>query len=155
MSILHRFRKKKTLAEDAILSTPDEDTGEVYHVLFRDLWAEYPGFPHNLEPPEVWWRDRYHLFLRRGYRLLPRYHPEWNGSWWRTYDSNPLRTAETAGKNPHVYEDLIVVRSLSITSLVFQQPTILRCHPAGMYGLPCSPRAWRTAHRSFSSACIR
>ncbi|THH04862.1 hypothetical protein EW146_g10061 [Bondarzewia mesenterica] len=35
----------------------------------------------NLLPDEVYWRDRYDLLLSHGYRLRPRYHPEWKPSW--------------------------------------------------------------------------
>ncbi|KIJ57761.1 hypothetical protein HYDPIDRAFT_120370, partial [Hydnomerulius pinastri MD-312] len=30
---------------------------------------------------EVFWRDRYTFFLSRGYKLRPRYHPDWVPSW--------------------------------------------------------------------------
>lgn len=35
----------------------------------------------GLYPTEVYWRDRYHWLLENGYRLRPRYHPEWIPSW--------------------------------------------------------------------------
>ena len=30
---------------------------------------------------EEWWRDRYHVLEKRGYRLRPKYHPDWVPSW--------------------------------------------------------------------------
>ena len=30
---------------------------------------------------EMWWRDRYHVLESHGYRLRPRYHPDWVPSW--------------------------------------------------------------------------
>ena len=33
---------------------------------------------------ELWWRDRYTDLEKRGYRLRPRYHPQWQPSWPRT-----------------------------------------------------------------------
>ena len=30
---------------------------------------------------ELWWRDRYLELESRGYRLRPRYHPDWKPSW--------------------------------------------------------------------------
>lgn len=33
---------------------------------------------------ERWWRDRYHDIAGRGYKLRPRYHPQWEPSWFKT-----------------------------------------------------------------------
>ncbi|KAI9451008.1 kinase-like domain-containing protein [Lactarius psammicola] len=33
---------------------------------------------------ERWWRDRYNVISERGYRLRPRYHPQWEPSWSKT-----------------------------------------------------------------------
>ena len=30
---------------------------------------------------ELWWRDCYHEIENHGYRLRPRYHPDWEPSW--------------------------------------------------------------------------
>ena len=30
---------------------------------------------------ELWWRDHYHEIGNHGYRLRPRYHPDWEPSW--------------------------------------------------------------------------
>lgn len=57
--------------------------------------------PHNnvLRPSEIWWRDNYIWLLEQGYKLRPRYHPDWVPSWvadeqiefWRSAeDSIPL-----------------------------------------------------------------
>ena len=37
--------------------------------------------PEELDPREVWWRNRYQQLNIRGYRLRPRYSPEWVPSW--------------------------------------------------------------------------
>jgi hypothetical protein len=51
------------------------------------------GFAHNepnnrqagtLVMTERWWRDRYSDIAERGYRLRPRYNPQWGPSWFRT-----------------------------------------------------------------------
>jgi len=41
---------------------------------------------------EKWWRDRYHVLEKRGYRLRPRYHPDWVPSWKKSRKG--FRTAE-------------------------------------------------------------
>ncbi len=33
---------------------------------------------------ERWWRDHYNVISERGYRLRPRYHPQWEPSWFKT-----------------------------------------------------------------------
>ncbi|KAH9166380.1 hypothetical protein EDB89DRAFT_1891407 [Lactarius sanguifluus] len=33
---------------------------------------------------EQWWRDRYNVIAEQGYRLSPRYHPQWGPSWLET-----------------------------------------------------------------------
>ncbi|RDB20135.1 hypothetical protein Hypma_012979 [Hypsizygus marmoreus] len=38
----------------------------------------------EINPNETVWRDRYHFLLSRGYKLRPRYHPEWTPSWLET-----------------------------------------------------------------------
>jgi hypothetical protein len=51
-----------------------------------------PGFPAGIRetplreigglfPSEMWWRDRYPDIEASGYRLRPRYHPDWKPSW--------------------------------------------------------------------------
>lgn len=37
--------------------------------------------PEELDPREVWWRNRYQQLNSRGYRLRSRYSPEWVPSW--------------------------------------------------------------------------
>lgn len=37
--------------------------------------------PEELDPREVWWRNHYQQLNIRGYRLRPRYSPEWVPSW--------------------------------------------------------------------------
>ncbi|KAI0669460.1 kinase-like domain-containing protein [Trametes maxima] len=36
---------------------------------------------YNLLPSEFYWKDRFEFLERAGYRLRPRYHPEWKPSW--------------------------------------------------------------------------
>jgi hypothetical protein len=52
-------------------------------------------YPAELKEYEKPWRDRYNFLLDRGYRLRPRYHPEWTASW----------KAPGAKKNPVYCED--------------------------------------------------
>ncbi|KAF8421143.1 kinase-like domain-containing protein [Boletus edulis BED1] len=37
--------------------------------------------PEELDPREVWWRDRYQRLAKQGYLLRPRYSPQWVPSW--------------------------------------------------------------------------
>ena len=37
--------------------------------------------PEELDPREVWWRDRYKQLSNHGYLLRPRYSPQWVPSW--------------------------------------------------------------------------
>ena len=37
--------------------------------------------PEELDPREVWWRDRYEQLSNHGYLLRPRYTPQWIPSW--------------------------------------------------------------------------
>ena len=37
--------------------------------------------PEELDPREVWWRDRYKQLSNNGYLLRPRYSPQWVPSW--------------------------------------------------------------------------
>lgn len=37
---------------------------------------------------EIFWRDRYYFFKKKGYILRPRYHPEWQASW--RFEANPI-----------------------------------------------------------------
>ncbi|KAH9035561.1 hypothetical protein EDB85DRAFT_868892 [Lactarius pseudohatsudake] len=41
---------------------------------------------------ERWWRDRYNDIVEQGYRLRPRYHPQWEPSWLNT--GKEFHTAE-------------------------------------------------------------
>ena len=40
--------------------------------------------PGSLSDSELWWRDRYRELESRGYKLRPRYHPDWEPSWKRS-----------------------------------------------------------------------
>ena len=40
-----------------------------------------PVPPEELDPREVWWRDRYNQLNSHGYLLRPRYSPQWVPSW--------------------------------------------------------------------------
>ncbi|OSC97554.1 kinase-like protein [Trametes coccinea BRFM310] len=51
---------------------------------------------YDLLPDEILWRDRYTSLLERGYRLRPRYHPDWRPSWTGT------------NLNPEFCEDAVV-----------------------------------------------
>ncbi|KAJ6460838.1 hypothetical protein C8R47DRAFT_1180548 [Mycena vitilis] len=39
------------------------------------------GITGDLLDGEIFWRDNFHFLLERGYRLRPRYHPDWIPSW--------------------------------------------------------------------------
>ena len=45
-------------------------------------------YPAKLFYEEIFWRDRYHFFRKKGYILRPRYHPEWQASW--RFEANPI-----------------------------------------------------------------
>lgn len=64
----------------------------------------------QLNKSEIWWRDRYNMLERRGYRLLPRYSPDWKPSWIKPYESYPEFTALKATFRPDKYEDTVAVR---------------------------------------------
>lgn len=34
-----------------------------------------------LNEDEIWWKDHYDIILAHGYKLRPRYHPDWKPSW--------------------------------------------------------------------------
>ena len=38
----------------------------------------------TLVTTERWWKDRYNDIANQGYMLHPRYHPEWEPSWFKT-----------------------------------------------------------------------
>jgi hypothetical protein len=40
-----------------------------------------PILPEELDPREIWWRDRYKQLSNYGYLLRPRYSPQWVPSW--------------------------------------------------------------------------
>ncbi len=42
------------------------------------------GQAATLVVTERWWRDHYYHIEARGYRLRPRYHPQWVSSWYNT-----------------------------------------------------------------------
>jgi hypothetical protein len=37
--------------------------------------------PGSLFTTERWWSDRYDKIAEQGYKLRPRYHPQWQPSW--------------------------------------------------------------------------
>ncbi|SJL11189.1 uncharacterized protein ARMOST_14592 [Armillaria ostoyae] len=39
------------------------------------------GVTEELNSYEIFWRDTYHFLCERGYKLRPRYHPDWVPSW--------------------------------------------------------------------------
>jgi len=46
------------------------------------MWATTDRIPpEELDPREVWWRDRYKQLSNYGYLLRPRYSPQWVPSW--------------------------------------------------------------------------
>ncbi|KAF8120722.1 kinase-like domain-containing protein [Boletus edulis] len=47
-----------------------------------EMWGTSDHIPpEELDPREVWWRDRYEQLSNRGYLLRPRYSPQWVPSW--------------------------------------------------------------------------
>lgn len=55
-------------------SNPDKciEDDDVYDIFAR------------LSQSEMYWRDHYDFLLSRGYKLRPRYHPDWVASWTNT-----------------------------------------------------------------------
>ena len=51
---------------------------------------------YDLLMHEVWWRDRFAMLESHGYRLRPRYHPDWKPSWLDT-DVNPTYAEDSVG----------------------------------------------------------
>lgn len=84
-----------------------EDEG--CEITWGRIWDILPGYPLQLSPEEMWWRNRYNMLERRGYQLLPRYSPDWKPSWIKPYDSRPRHTAEKAKSKPDKYEDTVTV----------------------------------------------
>lgn len=65
-----------------------------------EMWGTTNGIPpEELDPREVWWRDRYNQLKSYGYLLRPRYNPDWVPSW-RTTNTN--RTNSEDGKRLEV-----------------------------------------------------
>ena len=47
-----------------------------------EMWGTTDRIPpEELDPREVWWRDRYERLNNHGYLLRPRYSPQWVPSW--------------------------------------------------------------------------
>lgn len=46
------------------------------------------SYYETLYKDEIFWRDRYQFFRRKGYILRPRYHPDWQASW--RFEVNPI-----------------------------------------------------------------
>ena len=70
---------------------------------------------HKLLPDEEWWRDHRDWLENKGYRLRPRYQPNWPSLWegrkagtytgeyedaWPSDVSNTVRTVTTSSLNP-------------------------------------------------------
>ncbi|KAI5120177.1 hypothetical protein M0805_002645 [Coniferiporia weirii] len=50
-----------------------------------------PGYSTRmLKKSETWWRDHFNVLLDHGYRLRPRYHPDWKPSWVIDSTKDPL-----------------------------------------------------------------
>ncbi|KAF6754147.1 other/AgaK1 protein kinase [Ephemerocybe angulata] len=60
--------------------------------------------PFGLVQHEIYWRDRYDWLLEHGYRLRPRYHPDWVPSW-KTNSKLTAGGTEDSKSLPHI--DLI------------------------------------------------
>ncbi|KAI5120181.1 hypothetical protein M0805_002649 [Coniferiporia weirii] len=59
-----------------------------------------PGYStRGLEPSEFWWRDHFDVLLEHGYRLRPRYHPNWRPSWYDDTSKSPI-LCEDSIRNP-------------------------------------------------------
>ena len=97
--------KPRIPTEEVKLEIVADGEPEVYEVTWGQIWARQPGWPLQLNESEKWWRDRYNMLERRGYRLLPRYSPGWKPSWIKPYDSDPEETAMKARCKPDKYED--------------------------------------------------
>ena len=95
--------RTEDLAKDITL-----EEGE-FQITWGQIWGLRPGYPLQLSEQEMWWRDRFNMLERRGYRLLPRYSPDWKPSWIKPYDSDPFHTAQKAKLKPYKYEDAIAV----------------------------------------------
>ena len=63
-------------------TTAQDSLGALLSQREREVWGTTVRFrPEELDPREVWWRDRYLRLNVQGYRLRPRYSPEWVPSW--------------------------------------------------------------------------
>ena len=90
---------------------------------------------------EMWWRDHYRDIGTNGYRLRPRYDPDWKPSW------------KTSGKDFFTTED-------GQPTLVDVFPSILCCTPDtdGLHSLVASwdgrdtYQRWETGHAQKSSS---
>lgn len=81
------------------------------------MWGTTNGTPpEELDPREVWWRDRYKELSNRGYLLRPRYSPQWVPSW-RT--SNKDWTGSEDGKRLKVRKSFASVGILPQVIPVF------------------------------------
>ena len=104
------FTKSRIPTEEVKLEITLDGRPEKYEVTWGELWSSQPGYPLQLNESEIWWRDRYDMLARRGYRLLPRYSPDWKPSWSKPCDSYPEFTALKATFRPDKYEDTVAVR---------------------------------------------
>ena len=99
--------------EELTLEISLEGHPEKFEVTWGELWKSQPGWPLQLNDSEKWWRDRYRMLERRGYRLLPRYSPDWKPSWIKPYDSDPEETGIMATYKADKYEDTVEVHPSS------------------------------------------
>ena len=60
--------------------------------------GDAPREPGTLFGRELWWRDHYQVLEGRGYRLRPRYRPDWVPSWKKS--GKEFYTAEDGQPTP-------------------------------------------------------
>ena len=88
-----------------------------------EIWGTTEDIlPEELDPREVWWRDRYDQLSNHGYRLRPRYSPQWLPSW---KTSNRDWTSSEDSKRLKVRH---VPSSWQLTHVILVQPNY-RCDP--------------------------
>ena len=69
--------------------------------------------PEELDPREVWWRDRYQQLSNHGYLLRPRYSPQWAPSW------------KTSNRDRADSEDS---KRLNVRNVPFSRYCLTTCH---------------------------
>ena len=103
-------------------------TGSVGEELEQVGWETGILFDNELR-----WRDQYHEIENHGYRLRPRYHPEWKPSWIRS--GKPFFTTEDG--QPTLVSVASVRRSPLITLSFSCQPRWMQ-RASGMGNKSCS-----------------